>query len=193
MAKKATGKNSAKKKTTARRSSANARAGKRAPIATRTASGAKPAASAKSTAARPAIAEHRIAVAGVAVHVRYGRERVEEFELRGTAVLNVGAPEAIVRTTGVVRLGSGKGESALAFNPASLNRNLVLSLSVGDADLALLREIFVTGTGSELSDPALTVWATTAALLAPDAAAESGVVEFGYSLDFDPAPALGSR
>ena len=149
---------------------------------------ARPRAAAKPTAKHVAT-EHRIAVAGVAVHVRYGRNRSEEFELRGTAILNVGSPESLVRTTGVVRLGR-KGGATLGYNPASLNRNLVLTLPVDEADLALLREIFVTGTGSELSDPALTVWASTAAPLAPDAVGEADVIEYGYSLDFDPPTSL---
>ena len=63
----------------------------------------------------------------------------------------------------------------------------MLTLLVDEADLALLREIFVTGTGSELSDPALTVWATTARPLTPDAPAAEPVLEYGYRLDFDPA------
>ena len=146
----------------------------------------------RTTKPAPVATEHRITVASVAVHVRYGRERSEEFELRGTATLNVGSPESIVRTTGVVRL-IGKGDAALSYNPASLNRNLIVTLLVDADDLALLREVFVTGTGSELSDPALTVWATTAAPLAPDAATEAAVVEYGYSLDFDPGPGLGPR
>jgi hypothetical protein len=142
-------------------------------------------------AAKPTATEHRVAITSVAVHVRYGGSRSEEFELRGTATLNVGSPESIVRTTATVRLG---GKSAkLAYNPASLNRNLAIALPVDDVDLALLREIFVTGTGSELSDPALTVWATTAAPVAPDEASEAEVVEYGYSLDFDPGAALGPR
>jgi hypothetical protein len=154
---------------------------------------AKPAARSASKTARPVATEHRIAVAGVALHVRHGRGRTEELELRGTAAINVGAPESVLRTTGVVRLSADRGESHLGYNPASLSRNLVLTLFVDDADLALLRAIFVTGTGSELSDPALTVWATTAAPLPPDASAEAAVVEHGYSLDFDPAPPLGAR
>jgi hypothetical protein len=127
--------------------------------------------------------------------VSYGRERVEEFELRGTATLNAGAPDAMVRTTGVAvltsRQGAG-GPNRLAYNPASLNRNLVLMLAVDDADLALLREVFVTGTGSELSDPALVIWARTARPLATDASDNDSVAEFGFRLDFDPAQ-MGPR
>jgi hypothetical protein len=149
--------------------------------------------SAKGVTASPA--EHRIAVAGIAIHVGYGRDRSEEFELRGTAAINVGAPDSIVRTTGVARLvsrSSAKGAGTLGYNPASLSRNLVLTLFVEDADLDLLRAVFVTGTGSDTSDPALTVWATTAGSLAPDAPATEPVVAFGYSLDFDPGP-MGPR
>jgi hypothetical protein len=140
-------------------------------------------------------AEHRIAVAGIAIHVGYRRDRAEEFELRGTATLNVGAPDSIVRTTGVARLvsrASGEGAGTLVHNPASLNRNLVLTLFVDDTDLDLLRAVFVTGTGSETSDPALTIWARTSGPLAPDAPATAGVVEFGYTLDFHPG-AMGPR
>jgi hypothetical protein len=154
----------------------------------------KSAAPKPSRPAKPTIAEHRVAVAGVALHVRHGRGRSEELELRGTAAINVGAPESVVRTTGVVRLSaSDRSGNVLSYNPASLNRNLVLTLAVDDVDLALLRAIFVTGTGSELSDPALTVWATTMGPLAPDTASEAPILEFGYSLDFDPGPSMGSR
>ena len=143
----------------------------------------------------PVAAEHRIVVASIGVHVSYRRNRTEQFELRGAATVNVGAPDSIVRTTGLVMLVSRQGAggaNGLVYNPASLNRNLVLTLLVDDADLALLREVFVTGTGSELSDPALTVWATTAKPLTPDAPAAEAVLEYGYSLDFDPAP-MGPR
>jgi hypothetical protein len=151
---------------------------------------ARPAAKAAKSArpTKPVMTEHRVAVSGVALHVHHGRGRREELELRGTAALNVGAPESVVRTTGAVLLTTGRAASALTYSPASLNRNLVLRLTVDQDDLDLLRSIFVTGTGSELSDPALTVWAVTEGLLAPDSSAEMPVVEFGYSLDFDPGP-----
>ena len=141
----------------------------------------------------PVAAEHRIGVASIGVHVRHRRNRTEQFALRGAATVNVGAPDRIVRTTGLVMLVSRQaagGANGLVYDPASLNRNLVLTLD--DADVALLREVFVTGTGSELSDPALTVWATTAKPLTPDAPAAEAVLEHGYCLDFDAGP-MGPR
>jgi hypothetical protein len=156
---------------------------------------AKPAAKTvpKSRAAKPVPAEHRIAVTGVAVAVTYGRNRTEQFELRGTATLNAGSPEGTVRTTGLVVLSSAKGsKNGLQYNPASLSRNLVLTVVVSEADLALFREIFVTGTGSEMSDPALVIWASTARQIRTDASDATPITEFGYRLDFDPAP-MGPR
>lgn len=151
----------------------------------------KPAAksSAPKKRGKAAPAEHRVSVAGVAVAVTYGKRRSEEFELRGTATVNVGVPEAMVRTTGFVSLAARAGAGTLgeiAYDPASLSRNLVLTLRVDDADLKLLRDIFVTGTGREGSDPGLIIWARTAAALPPSTSATLPVVEFGYRLDFDP-------
>ena len=142
---------------------------------------------------KPVPAEHRIGVTGVAVSVTYGRNRTEQFELRGTATLNAGALEGMVRTTGLVVMSSAKGaRNELAYNPASLSRNLVLTVVVSEADLALFREIFVTGTGSEMSDPALVIWASTARQIRADASDAAPITEFGYRLDFDPAP-MGPR
>ena len=119
-------------------------------------------------AEKPVVTEHSVVVASVGVSVTYGRDRSETFELRGTASLNASTRDELVRTTGFVALASGKGASRIEYTPASLDRNLVFALFVNDADLALLREIFVTGTGSELSDPALTVWVRTAKPLKTD-------------------------
>ena len=144
-------------------------------------------------AEKPVATEHRVAVAGVAVAVTYGKGRAEQFELRGAATLNVGMPEGIVRTTGLVVMTSGKGgKGALTYNPASLNRNLILTVVVSEADLALFRDIFITGTGSEASDPALVIWAVTARPVKTDTPDALPVAEFGYRLDFDPAP-MGPR
>ena len=143
----------------------------------------------KPPVAKPTPAEHRVAVSGVAVAVSYGKSRTELFELRGTAMLNVGAPEAMVRTTGLVVMQAGKGgRNELVYNPTSLNQNLMLSLTVSDADLSLLREIFVTGTGSEAADPALVIWATTARPVRADAFDQLPVAEFSFRLDFAPEP-----
>ena len=143
----------------------------------------------KARAAKPVPAEHRIAITGVVVSVTYGRNRAEQFELRGTATLNAGAPEGMVRTTGLVVMSSAKGgKNQLAYNPASLSRNLVLTVVVSEADLALFREIFVTGTGSEMSDPALVIWASTARQVRADVSDSVPITEFGYRLDFDPGP-----
>ena len=134
--------------------------------------------------------EHRVAVTGVAVAVTYGRNRTEQFELRGTAILNAGSAERMVRTTGVVVMTSAKGgRNELTYDPASLSRNLVLRVAVTDADLALLRDVFVTGTGSEMTDPALVIWAASPRPVTADTADTLPISEFGYRLDFDPAPA----
>ena len=143
----------------------------------------------KKRAEKPVPAEHRVAISGVAVAVTYGRTRTEQFELRGTATLNAGAPDDMVRTTGLVVMTSGKGgKGELAYNPASLSRNLVLTVVVSDADLALFRDIFVVGTGSESTDPALVIWAATTRPVKTDASDALPITEFGYRLDFDPGP-----
>jgi hypothetical protein len=159
-------------------------------------------ATAKKAAPKPAAkrapkvapAEHWIAVAGVALSVSYGKDRAEQFDLRGTATVNAGVADGILRTTGVAELIARRGKAANRVDhlPASLNRNLVFTLHLDPADLALLREVFVTGTTIGDTDPALVVWVKTARPLATDAADSQPVTEFGYRLDFDPA-SMGPR
>jgi hypothetical protein len=153
--------------------------------------GPKPAAK---RAPKAAPAEHWIAVAGVALSVSYGKDRAEQFDLRGTATVNAGVADGILRTTGVAELIARRGKAANRVDhlPASLNRNLVFTLHLDPADLALLREVFVTGTTIGDADPALVVWVKTARPLATDAADSQPVTEFGYRLDFDPA-SIGPR
>jgi hypothetical protein len=149
---------------------------------------AKPAAK-KRKPAEPISIEHRVAVTGVALSVSYGRDRSERMELRGTATVNANAPSGSVRTTGFVALALKRGAkiaNRVSYAPASLNRNLVLTLYVDEADLNLFREVFVTGTGPEGSDPALFFWARTVRPI--EEAGTEPVIEFGYKLDFDPAP-----
>jgi hypothetical protein len=145
---------------------------------------------AKPAAAKPPPqpAEHRISVASVGVSVSYGKSRGETFELTGTATLNAGNAEAMVRTTGFCAFVAGKGANRVAYTPAALGRNLVLVVHADAGDLALLREIFVTGTGTEASDPGLTIWAKTARPMKTDMSDEAPVTEFGFRLDF---PAAG--
>ena len=143
----------------------------------------------KRAAPEPTSIEHRVAVTGVALAVSYGRDRTERMELRGTASLNANAPDGGTRTTGFVALALKKGAkiaNRVSYAPASLNRNLVFTLYVDEADLALLREVFITGTGPEGADPALIFWSRTVRQL--DAAGTEPVIEFGFRLDFDPAP-----
>lgn len=152
----------------------------------------KPAAKTRKPA-EPVYIEHRVAVTGVALAVVYGRDRSERMELRGTATVNANASSGSARTTGFVALALKKGAkiaNRVSYAPASLNRNLIFSLYVDEADLALFRELFVTGTGPEGSDPALVFWARTARQV--DDAGTEPVIEFGFKLDFDPAP-MGAR
>jgi hypothetical protein len=147
-------------------------------------------------ATAPVASEHRVAVSGVALAVSYGRDRTERMELRGTATLNVNASNGgSARTTGFVALALKKGAkiaNRVAYAPASLNRNLVFTLYVDEGDLALFRDLFVTGTGSEASDPSLVFWARTMKALEAGEATTEPVTEFGFRLDFAPAPA-GAR
>jgi hypothetical protein len=146
----------------------------------------------KRAPAEPVFAEHRVAVAGVALAVSYGRDRSERMELRGTATLNANTPGAGTRTTGFVSLSLKKGAkiaNRVAYAPASLNRNLALTLYVDEADLDLLRAVFVTGTGPEDTDPGLIFWARTARALDAAEAGTEPVTEFGFRLDFAPSPA----
>jgi hypothetical protein len=117
--------------------------------------------------------EHRVAIAGIALAVGYGRDRTERMELRGTATVNANAAGGGTRTTGFVA-------------PASLNRNLAFTLYVDEADLDLLRAVFVTGTGPESADPALVFWARTVDPLDTAEAVTEPVTEFGFRLDFAP-------
>ena len=146
----------------------------------------KPASKPKAKRAAPQPAEHRIAVAGVGLSITYGKGRAETFELYGTATLNAGSPEVMVRTSGFSAFVAGKGANRIAYTPASLGRNLVLTVHADASDLALLRAIFVTGTGTEASDPGLTVWARTARPMKTDMPDEQPVSEFGFRLDFGP-------
>ena len=133
--------------------------------------------------------EHRIAITGVALAVGYGRDRTERMELRGTATLNANAPGGGTRTTGFVALALKKGAkiaNRASYAPASLSRNLAFTLYVDEADLDLLREVFVTGTGPESTDPALVFWARTVNALDTGEAATEPVTEFGFRLDFAP-------
>ena len=145
----------------------------------------------KKRPAEPVSTEHRIAISGVALSVSYGRDRTERMELRGTATLNANVAAGSTRTTGFVALALKKGakiSNRVTYAPASLNRNLVFTLYVDESDLALFRELFVTGTGGEASDPALIFWARTVRPLATDEAGTESVIEFGFRLDFDPGP-----
>ncbi|CAN5155416.1 hypothetical protein BH10PSE9_BH10PSE9_13020 [soil metagenome] len=135
----------------------------------------------------PQPTEHRIAVGGVGVSVTYGKSRAETFELTGTATLNAGDAEVIVRTTGFCAFVAGRGANRIAYTPAALGRNMVLIVHADASDLALLREIFVTGTGTEASDPGLTIWAKTARPLKTDMPDDAPVTEFGFRLDFSAA------
>jgi hypothetical protein len=133
--------------------------------------------------------EHRIAITGVALAVSYGRDRTERMELRGAATLNANASGGGVRTTGHVALSLKKGAkiaNRVSYAPASLNRNLTVALYVDESDLALLREVFVTGTGPESADPALVFWARTVKPLDAAEASTEPVTEFGFRLDFSP-------
>ena len=155
----------------------------------------KPVAKKPARRAEPIAAEHRVAVASVALAVSYGRDRNERMELRGSATLNANAEGGSVRTTGLVVLNARKGAkiaNRIAYAPASLNRNLVLSLFLEEDDLALFRALFVTGTGPEAGDPAVVFWARTVEPLKADETATEPVIEFGFRLDFDPAP-VGMR
>lgn len=168
---------------------------KRRPARAAKAASARPApkpAPKKRAPAEPVFVEHRVAVASVALAVSYGRDRTERMELRGSATLNADMPGGGTRTTGFVALSLKKGAkiaNRIAYAPASLNRNLVFSLYIDEADLDLLRAVFVTGTGQEDSDPALTFWARTQRALDAGEPGSEPVTDFGFRLDFSPAPA----
>jgi hypothetical protein len=166
-----------------------------APSAKATKPAPKPATPKKRAPVEPVFVEHRIAVSSVALAVSYGRDRTERMELRGTATLNADIPGEGTRTTGFVALSLKKGAkiaNRVAYAPASLNRNLVFSLYIDEADLDLLRAVFVTGTGNEDSDPALTFWARTQRALDAGEPGSEPVTDFGFRLDFSPAP-VGPR
>jgi hypothetical protein len=143
----------------------------------------------KRPAPEPVAAEHRVAIAGVALAVSYGRDRTERMELRGTATLNANAQAGSTRTTGFVVLAPKKGAKTanrVTCTPASLSRHLVFTLFVDESDLALFRELFVTGTGPENADPGVVFWARTVRQLEPGEACTEPVIEFGFRLDFAP-------
>jgi hypothetical protein len=147
--------------------------------------------SAKREASRPA--EHRIAVASVGIAIGYGPARAEQFELRGAAIANASLPEGGTRTSGLVRIVRRKGarsEAAVAYDPASLTAPLTLTLLLDEEDFALFRDVFVKNPGSY--DPAMRVWARTAAPLDTVKGSSAKPVQFGYSLDLVHTPG-GSR
>jgi len=163
---------------------------KPAPPAKASSPKAKPAAPKKRAPAEPVFVEHRIAVASVALAVSYGRDRSERMELRGTATLNADLAGGSTRTTGFVALSLKKGAkiaNRVSYAPASLNRNLVFSLYIDEADLDLLRAVFVTGTGPVEGDLALAFWARTQRALDTAEAGSEPVTDFGFRLDFAPA------
>lgn len=135
--------------------------------------------------------EHRISVERVAISVSYGRDRQEQIELRGAATMNSGDAETTLRTKGFVAMVSGRarGTGEITHDPAVKNGgNLALTVYVEEADVALLREIFVTGTAAiDAPDPALVIWARTAQPLARGESDTQAVTEFGFHLDLDPA------
>ncbi len=136
------------------------------------------------------VVEHRISVERVAISVSYGRDRQEQIELRGAATMNSGDAETTLRTKGFVAMVSGRarGTGEIAHDPAAKNGNLALTVYVEEADVALLREIFVTGTAAiDAPDPALVIWARTAQPLARGESDTQPVTEFGFHLDLDPA------
>ncbi|HVZ13251.1 MAG TPA: hypothetical protein VG894_02220 [Bauldia sp.] len=139
----------------------------------------------------PIAIEHRIAVVSVALAVSYGRDRTERMELRGTATLNANVEEGGQRTAGVVILAARKGAKSanrIAYAPASLNRAFVLSLFLDEGDLALFRDLFITGTGPESADPGVVFWARTVHELKTDESGSEPVIEFGFRIDFAPVP-----
>jgi hypothetical protein len=147
----------------------------------------------KPKAEKPVATEHRLAVASVGVRVRYGPERSEQFEFRGACAVNASATDGGVRTSGMasVSLRAGaKAASRIDYTPASLNRNLVLTLFLDAADLAIFRDLFVTNPGGY--DPGLTLWVKTARPLKTDAADSQPVSDFGYRLDLVQTPRSSS-
>jgi hypothetical protein len=141
--------------------------------------------------AEPVAIEHRMAVASVALAVSYGRDRSERMELRGTATLNANTDAGSHRTAGAVILAGRKGAKSanrVTYAPSSLNRAFVLSLFLDEADLTLFRDLFITGTGPENADPGVVFWARTVHELKSDEASNEPVIEFGFRIDFAPAP-----
>jgi hypothetical protein len=132
--------------------------------------------------------EHRIAVASVGITVAFAPARAEQFELRGSGTVNASLPDGGTRTTGeaTVILRKGKSSNSVVYDPASLNRNLVFTLFLDEADFALFNAVFVRNPGGY--DPGLRLWAKTAKAI--DTAGDSQpAVDFGYRLDLVHTPA----
>jgi hypothetical protein len=145
----------------------------------------KPAA--KREPARPV--EHRVAVASVGIGVGFGPGRVEQFELRGAAIANASLPEGGTRTSGLVRIvrrKGAKGDSTIAYDPASLMAPLVITLLLDEEDFALFRDVFVRNPGAY--DPSMRVWARTAAPLDVVKGSTAKPVQHGYNVDLVHAP-----
>ena len=135
--------------------------------------------------------DHRLVVASVGLAVSYAKGRVQHFELSGAAIANSSLPDGGTRISGLVRLGrkkGGKGSDSAAYDPASLDRNLVLTLFVDDDDFALFRDVFVRNPGGY--DPGIRLWARTARPFDTATAASQPVIAFGYSLDLVQTPAV---
>ncbi|MEO8667641.1 MAG: hypothetical protein ABI399_03940 [Bauldia sp.] len=134
--------------------------------------------------------EHRIAVASVGITVAYSPARAEQFELRGAGTLNASLPDGGTRTTGQATVILGRGArsgNSVAYDPASLNRNLIFTLFFDAADFALFHDVFVRNPGGY--DPGLRLWAKTAGPLDTADADTQPAIDFGYRLDLVHTPA----
>jgi hypothetical protein len=147
---------------------------------------AKPAAAKRQPAPPPV--EHRIAVASVSIVVAHGPGRVEKFELRGAATVNASLPDGGTRTTGEATVALKKGAKAgnsVAYDPASLNRNLVFTIFLDEADFALFNAVFVRNPGGY--DPGLRLWARTASAIDASGGTHPAI-DLGYRLDLVQTP-----
>ncbi len=111
--------------------------------------------------------DHRLVVAsvGLAVPTPRGGSSIRTVR-RGDCQRSL--PDGGTRIVRLVRLGrkrGGKGSDSAAYDPASLDRNLVLTLFVDDDDFALFRDVFVRNPGGY--DPGIRLWARTARRSSP--------------------------
>ena len=93
--------------------------------------------------------------AAEAIALKAARNETEDAQIIVRVPRGTELAEAAFTLPDLVGPKGAKIANRVSYAPASLNRNLVFSLYIDEADLDLLRAVFVTGTGPVEGDLAL--------------------------------------